>query len=247
MRNRAAGLTTGQVDSFRRDGYLLHPEPVLPEQKFDRLVQVFEENLERNGPDDLDRIHFRDPRLLEFLLSDEVVDLVEPLIGPDIGLWSSHFICKPPRVGKATPWHEDSSYWDGLASTMEGICTIWLALDRVTTENGCMRVIPGSHVNGFSEYRPVDMDQNIFSSAITEEQVDEAKAVDFVLEPNQCSIHEARIIHGALANTSADRRAGYTMRYFPTTTLIHAERLPGGHKIWLARGRDHAGNTFENA
>jgi ectoine hydroxylase-related dioxygenase (phytanoyl-CoA dioxygenase family) len=237
------GLSSEQVAHYNSQGYVLYKQPVFTESEFGRLKSIFEENLERHGPDNLDVIHFRDARLLEFLLSDTILDLVEPVIGPNIGLWSSHFISKPPRVGKATPWHEDSTYWNGRISTMEGICTVWLAVDRATPENGSMAVIPGSHSGGFSEYVPVDASANIFSSEIKE--VDESKAVYFELEPNECSLHEARIIHGAKANTSEHRRAGYTMRYFPTTSRVFPEKNQG-HRIWLARGRDVAGSVFEN-
>jgi ectoine hydroxylase-related dioxygenase (phytanoyl-CoA dioxygenase family) len=131
---------------------------------------------------------------------------------------------------------------------MEGICTVWLALDRVTPENGAMAVIPGSHSNGFSQYEDVDTSSNIFDTQIKQELINETEAVYFSLEPNQCSLHEARIIHGAKANTSPRRRAGYTMRYFPTTSHINPDApLNAGHKIWLARGEDRAGNRYENA
>ncbi|MEZ0327313.1 MAG: phytanoyl-CoA dioxygenase family protein [Fimbriimonas sp.] len=237
-------LTPEQVRYYNEQGYTLVKQPVFPSGDFARLKDIFEENLAKYGSDNLDVIHFRDPRLLEFLLSDTVLDLVEPVVGPNIGLWSSHFISKDPKVGKATPWHEDSTYWNGRVSTMAGICTVWLAIDRATPENGSMAVIPGSHSNGFSEYVPVDdASKNIFSTEIKE--VDESKAVYFELEPNECSLHESRIIHGAKANTSENRRAGYTMRYFPTTSKVYPERNQG-HKIWLARGKDIAGNTYEN-
>ncbi|MBV9852417.1 MAG: phytanoyl-CoA dioxygenase family protein [Armatimonadetes bacterium] len=239
-------LTPEQVAQYQRDGYVLFHQPVFALDKFQRLKAIFEEDLARYGDENLDTIHFRDARLLEFLLSDEVLDLVEPVVGPDIGLWSSHFISKAPRVGKATPWHEDSSYWNGRISTMAGICTVWLAVDEATPENGCMKVIPGSQHNGFSEYEAVDTAGNIFPTQIKPEAIDENKAVYFSLQPDQCSLHEARIIHGADPNTSEKRRAGYTMRYFPTTSKIFPERNPG-HKLWLARGVDHAGNIYENA
>ena len=238
-------LTPEQVAHYQSEGYLLYHQPVFSPDKFARLRAIFEEDLERYGEDGLDTLHFRDARLLEFLLSDEVLDLVEPVVGPDIGLWSSHFISKPPKVGKATPWHEDSAYWKGRISTMEGICIVWLAIDEATPENGCMRVIPGSHTNGFSDYESVDASKNIFGSQIKAEQVDEDRAVYFTLRPNECSLHEARLIHGARANTSEKRRAGYTMRYFPTSSRISPERNVG-HKLWLARGRDIAGNQYEN-
>ena len=241
-------LMPEQVEQYQRDGYVLFKQPVLNPDAFARLRAIFEEDLALYGEDNLDTIHFRDPRLLEFLLSDEVLDLFEPVVGPNIGLWSSHFISKPPRTGKATPWHEDSSYWQGRISTMAGICTVWLALDRATPENGSMAVIPGTHANGFSEYQDVDSSRNIFPTEIKPEMVDESQAVYFSLEPNECSLHEARIIHGARANTSDRRRAGYTMRYVPTTSTINMDHpFNRNHKLWLARGRDLGGNRYENA
>ena len=107
-----------------------------------------------------------------------------------------------------------------------------------------MAVVPGTHSGGFSEYEKVDKQENIFETQII--GVDEAKAVTFTLDPNHCSLHEARIIHGAKPNTSEFRRCGYTMRYFPLTSKVFPERNVG-HKIWLARGKDQAGNQFENA
>jgi ectoine hydroxylase-related dioxygenase (phytanoyl-CoA dioxygenase family) len=237
-------LSAEQTTAFHRDGYLSFRQPVFSTDEFGRLKAIFEENLAQYGEDNLDVMHFRDPRLLEFLIHDSVLDLVEPLIGPNIGLWSSHFISKSPRTGKATPWHQDSSYWEGRVSTMEGIVTVWLAIDPVFPENGSMGVIPGTHSNGFSQYKDVeDASKNIFPTEIA--AVDESKAFYFTLDPNECSLHESRIIHGAKANTSEFRRAGYTMRYFPTTSKIMPERNQG-HKVWLARGVDLAGNHYEN-
>ena len=241
-----ARLTPQEVAHYERDGYVLFHQPVFTPDKFAALQAIFEDDLARYSEAELDMVHTRDERLLPFLLDDALLDLVEPLVGPNIGLWASHFISKAPVTGKATPWHEDSSYWNGRVSTMEGICTVWLALDEASPENGCMRVIPGSQKNGFSDYEAVDAEKNIFASQIKPEMVDENAAVYFALLPNECSLHEARIIHGAQPNTSPKRRAGYTMRYFPTTSRVVPERNQN-HKIWLARGEDKAGNRYENA
>jgi ectoine hydroxylase-related dioxygenase (phytanoyl-CoA dioxygenase family) len=244
--SNAFRLSSQHIAQYERDGYTLFHEPVFAPEKFARLTAIFEENLARYGEGDLDIMHCRDARLLEFLLCDEVLNLVEPVVGPNIGLWSSHFISKPAGAGKATPWHEDSAYWNGLISTMEGICTVWLALDKVDADNGAMKVIPGTHNNGFSQYESVDASKNIFGTRIKPELIEESRAVVFELEPNQCSLHEARIIHGADANTSNRRRAGYTMRYFPTSSKVKTEKLRHNHKLWLARGVDLAGNDYAN-
>ncbi|CAM4420022.1 ectoine hydroxylase-related dioxygenase (phytanoyl-CoA dioxygenase family) [Paenibacillus endophyticus] len=239
-------LSEKEVQFYKQNGYALRKKQLFSQEKMTELSDIFEEQWELVGRrlnSELDTPHFRDERLLKFLLSDEVLDLVEPLIGPNIGLWSSHFICKEPLVGKQTPWHEDSSYWNGRLSSFEKIVTVWLAIDRSTKENGCMRVIPGTHTDGFSEYEEVDGNQNIFSTEI--KKVDNEKAVYFELEPGECSVHDSRIIHGAAANTSEFRRCGYTMRYFSTDAKVYEEKNKN-HKIWLARGKDLAGNPFIN-
>jgi hypothetical protein len=236
------------VKSFRTNGYLLPQQQLFSAEKLDRLTAIFEEHLAEKGSklsDELDTPHFRDPRLLEFLLSDEVLDLVEPLVGPDIALWTSHFISKDPFTGRATPWHEDSAFWNGRLSEYDRIVTVWLALGPSNRENGCMRVIPGTHENGgFSDYQPTDMTTQTFHAEIT--QVDEDKAVYFELEPGQFSLHDGRIVHGATANTSPIRRTGYTMRYFPASVKVLPVEANEGWKLWLARGKDTAGNTYEN-
>jgi ectoine hydroxylase-related dioxygenase (phytanoyl-CoA dioxygenase family) len=241
-----ATLIDQKVKDYRRDGYILYHHQIFAPERLEKLAGIFEEHLAEKGSklsDELDTPHFRDPRLLHFLLGEEVLDLVEPITGPDIVLWSSHFICKDPYTGRATPWHEDSALWEGRVDNYDNIVTAWLALDRSTCENGCMRVIPGTHHNGFSDYVAADRATNTFSTQIA--QVDETTAVDFELERGECSLHDSRIIHGAAANTSPYRRCGYTMRYLPASTRVFPERNQG-HKLWLARGRDRAGNSYVN-
>jgi ectoine hydroxylase-related dioxygenase (phytanoyl-CoA dioxygenase family) len=244
--NAASRLAPEQVNQFQTDGYVLFREQVFSPEKFSSLAGIFEEMLIKYGADNLDTPHFRDERLMEFLFAPEVIALVEPLIGPNIGLWSSHFICKPAGVGKATPWHEDSSYWNGRLSSMENIVTVWLAIDNVFPENGSMGVIPGTHVNGFSDYEDVDAGKNIFSTQV--KGVDESQAVFFTLDAGECSLHDSRIIHGAHANTSPYRRAGYTMRYFPASSKVQRDHPGnGGFKVWLVKGENLGGTDFENA
>lgn len=240
-------LTQNEVHFYKENGYLLPDKPLFSVDKFSRLKDIFEEHLELKGSkssDELDTPHFQDERLLEFLLNEEVLDVVEPIIGPDIVLWSSHFISKQPFTGRATPWHEDSAYWNGRFDQYENIVTIWLALDKSAKENGCMRVIPGSHRNGFSEYEKVDASTNTFGSQI--KNLDDSQAIYFERNEGQCSLHDSRIIHGAEANTSAHRRCGYTMRYIPASVKVNPEKNPNW-KLWLARGKDTAGNTYVNA
>ena len=237
-----------EVAFYRENGYLLHHKQLLPAAKFTGLKEFFEGLLADlppgKRPEAMDVPHFSFPALLEWLLADEVLDFVERFVGPDIVLWSSHFICKPGGDGRAVPWHEDSAYWNGILGSYE-VMTVWLAIDDSTVENGCMRVIPRSHENGFSDYAPVDKDENVFGREIVAEQVEEERAVVLEIRAGECHLHHAKMIHGSKANRSARRRCGYTMRYMPASVKFHAEKHGGfGHGIYLARGRDLAGNDY---
>jgi len=130
------------------------------------------------------------------------------------------------------------------------VVTVWLAIDFSKKINGCMNVIPRSHGNGYSDYDRVDPQTHVFGSEIRREIVQNAirhggDQVACELEANHASLHDGRMIHGSEANTSAFRRCGYTMRYISTKTKLKAEsnaHLP--HQIYLARGRDLAGNEY---
>jgi hypothetical protein len=247
---QTATLSDADVADFRSNGYLLPHRQLFSPERLDALEAIFDEHLGDKGDklsDELDTPHFRDPRLLDYLLSDEVLDLVQPLVGPDIALWTSHFISKEPFTGRATPWHEDSAFWNGRLSAYDRIVTVWLALGPSNRTNGCMRVVPGSHLEGgfHDNYVPTDMSTQTFHAQIPD--VDESLAVDFELERGEFSMHDGRIVHGAKPNTSPVRRTGYTMRYFPASVRVMPVEQNAGWKIWLARGTDSAGNTYENA
>lgn len=241
-------LRPEQIDFYKKNGYLLTEQPLFDENKFQNLYSIFEELLEKKGNskgNELDVPHFEDNRLFDFLLADEVLDLVEDLIGPNIGLWSSHFIVKEPKTGKRTPWHEDSAYWEGRFDRYDNIITLWLAMEPSRKENGCMGVIPGTHGNGFSAYKKINTDHEIFTDEIDSKDINEDEAVWFELNPNYYSLHDSKIIHGANANESNIRRTGYTMRYF-STDLSMTKDHPGNlnHKVYHCRGLNRGNNPL---
>ena len=241
-------LSNNQIEFYKKYGYLLTDKPLFSANKFKELHTIFEELLEKKGNihgNELDVPHFSEKRLFDFLMADEVLDVVEDLIGPNIGLWSSHFICKEPLVGAKTPWHEDSAYWEGRFDRYDDIVTLWLAIDPSTKDNGCLGVVPGTHQNGFSDYDEMDTEHKIFNIEINEAKINLDKVVWFELEQNHYSLHESRIIHGANANTSKTRRTGYTMRYF-NTDLKMVKDHPGNqtHKIYHCRGENRGNNPI---
>jgi ectoine hydroxylase-related dioxygenase (phytanoyl-CoA dioxygenase family) len=161
------------------------------------------------------------------LVSDpRLVDIAEFFLGPDLACFTAHYICKPPFDGQPVLWHQDGAYW--TLSPMEAL-TVWLAVDESTGENGCLRMIPGSHQ--LPLHKPsvrTDKPNMLFSTAdeaLVREWVGKRGIVDIELQPGDVSIHHPHLLHCSEANTSAKRRCGLDIGYIPTTTRIHSEGL----------------------
>lgn len=176
-----------------------------------------------------------DPFWVRLISDDRLLDIVESFVGPNIALFASHYVSKPPLDGQAVLWHQDGTYWP--LEPME-VVTFWLAIDDSDCENGCMRVIPKTQeMRLFSEdeLQQKNDGKNVLGSGIDPAQVDESKAVDIILKAGDISVHHSNLIHGSHANTSARWRRGLTIRYIPVTTRIITEELHPS--AFLLRGK----------
>lgn len=158
-----------------------------------------------------------DPFWVRLISDERLLDIAEQYLGPNIALFASHYISKPPEDGQPVLWHQDGSYWP--LEPME-VVTLWLAVDDSLPENGCMRVVPGTQGMELHEMKASTDTPNVLSSQMDSELVDEERAVDIVLKAGGVSVHHPNIVHGSNPNTSGKRRCGLTIRYIPTTTRI---------------------------
>jgi hypothetical protein len=238
--------TPEQAAFYHEQGYLkfgrifTHAEMEALREHVDAMIATLPEG---KRPEEMDVPHFDDPWLFRYLTDARVLDVIEDFIGPDIVLWSSHFIAKPKGDGRAVPWHTDGAYWHNRLAPME-VITLWLAVDESTVENGCMRVIPGTHRTyraAIDAYEAVDRATNVFHARIPAHLIEAEKAVNLELQVGECHFHDAWTIHGSNPNTSTKRRCGYTMRYMPAHVVLHREGWNRNHSIYLLRGQDRTG------
>jgi hypothetical protein len=175
--------------------------------------------------------------LNDLVRHDRILDAVEDLIGPDILCWGTSFFIKEPRNTAYVSWHQDSTYW-GLEPA--DIVTAWVALSDSTTENGAMRVIPGSHLRDQIPHRDTFAPDNLLSRG--QEimvAVDDREAATLELAAGEMSLHHVRLIHGSEPNPSGQRRIGFAIRYIPT----YVRQVAGSHDAaTLVRGVDRYGN-----
>jgi ectoine hydroxylase-related dioxygenase (phytanoyl-CoA dioxygenase family) len=75
-----------------------------------------------------------------------VVEVVQALIGQKALIFRDVVVNKPPQTGASLDYHQDSAYWD---VEPQELVSAWFTFRDVNTRNGCLRVIPGSHMRKY--------------------------------------------------------------------------------------------------
>ena len=183
-----------------------------------------------------------------------ILDMVAQLIGADIVLWGTSVFYKRAVAGPETAWHRDAQAWPmikPLATT-----TVWIAATPSHQGNGCVRVIPGSHrARQIGEHGFADPTASIVARSLAAHEFDASTARDIPIEPGQMIIFDIFTIHGGGPNPGTAPRAGYALRFMPSTS--HFDHGAAGHRdapgyahdtraLLLVRGVDRCGrNDFD--
>jgi ectoine hydroxylase-related dioxygenase (phytanoyl-CoA dioxygenase family) len=247
MEISSARLTSKQQTAYQDYGYHF-PVRAFAEDEATRLRDTFVsyqeqhvEQLKKLLPRErrrfLSETHFFLRWVWEIVSHPRVLDAVESVLGPDIMVWSSQWFPKFPRDKAFVSWHQDATYW-GL--TPPNVTTAWVALSESTQQNGCMRVVPGTHKTPFLPQRETYGPDNMLSRGQEiAVEVNESEAVDLILRPGECSLHHIAIVHGSGPNNSDIPRIGLAVRYIsPDVIQSGLER----DLVLLVRGRDGYGN-----
>lgn len=201
------------AEIFRRDGFVAPLSIIDAAQAADHRRRLEEAEAAFGSLNYQAKVHtiLRSP--LELTAHPRVLDIVEALIGPNILLWTSTYIIKEPGTATHVSWHQDLTYW-GLSGDDQ--VSMWLALSPANRANGCMRVVPGSHLAGRQDHRITESDSNLLFQGQTVDGVEESRAVYCALEPGEASFHHGWTVHSSLPNRSGERRIGLNAQYMAT-------------------------------
>jgi ectoine hydroxylase-related dioxygenase (phytanoyl-CoA dioxygenase family) len=228
-------LTSEQVERYHHDG-ILFPIPVLEPDEVDRFRDAYYDLEARLGgrpsPRQLGQTHLHFRWSYDLATHPRVLDAVEDVLGPDILIWTVSIFPKHAHDSAYISWHQDGTYW-GLSSTQ--VTTAWIALTDSTVDNGCMRVVAGSHTRPIQPHTETWAKDNLLSRGQEiQVEVRDDDATDVVLRAGEMSLHHVNIIHGSNPNRSDRRRVGYAIRFTVPAVSQVGERSTGV----LARGRD---------
>jgi phytanoyl-CoA hydroxylase len=130
-------------------------------------------------------------------------------------LWHDQSQYKLPKVGGINQTHQDLVFWPFIQPYTQ--ITAWIALDDATIENGCMHMVPGSHLWGdATEY---------LKSRDTEDFVSEYKGnpvqKEFIeVKKGEVHFHHHVAWHGSHGNSSENPRRAYILHLFADGTCF---------------------------
>lgn len=131
----------------------------------------------------------------------KMVNRVEEILREEVYHYHSKMILKDAKVGGAWAWHQDYGYWYQNGVLSPNLCSVMIAVDQATIENGCMQVIKGSHKLGRINHI-LSGDQ----AGADMERVEEAKKrldlVHVTMEPGDALFFHSNTLHASDANES---------------------------------------------
>ncbi len=190
-----------KIDQFVRDVV-----PAMPSEKV-----FFEDKQRPETLKQLQSLHDYDEYFAELFLEGSFPTLASQLLGENVVPTNLQYFNKPPGIGEPTPAHQDGYYFklEPCAAL-----TMWLALDVVDEENGCMRYVRGSHRGGMRPHgrtKTLGFSQGIIDFPREEDLADERP---ISAQPGDVIAHHAMTIHRADANRSHRSRRALGLTYY---------------------------------
>jgi phytanoyl-CoA hydroxylase len=191
---------------------------VVPEKKPNPLARNPEDSVGK-----IFRLH-RDPIFKKLVEDPAVIDIVGDLIGPDLDCFVSQFIFKN-HGALGQPWHQDSYYFAFSTRPQVGV---WLAVTEATLDNGCLHVMPGSHLEPVHEHVP-DRRPHAQYGYTEIVDYDMSKSVPVLMQPGDLLVFHSHLMHRSTDNMSGSIRAAMVWHYTKSGT-IDQTREKFGHQ-----------------
>ena len=232
-------LNAEQIDHFEREGYVVVPQVLTPEEidryknrareiahgdipeaAANRLVKDIHFVKGKNPlPEDPEHALWKiinpdrfDPVMAECLRFPRVLDAVSSLIGEDLLAFLLMFIYKPPGIEQSVhPFHQDAAYF--MFQPQNQCLGVWIPLDPVSEENGSLSVVPRSHK---LEVKKHLVKEGINFGALAADDIEDNadyhdQAVTMNLPPGDCLLFSTHLLHRSGGNRTDRHRRVITL------------------------------------
>jgi hypothetical protein len=138
------------------------------------------------------------------------------LMGPDVRLYWEQAVYKQPEGAAPVLWHQDNGY---TYVDPQDYLTCWIALTDATSENGCVRMVPGVHRDGTLVHRNTDLGFECWG--------DEELAVEVPVRAGDVVVFSSLTPHATGANRTSEVRKAYIVQYAHEGAVGHQPTLDG--------------------
>jgi ectoine hydroxylase-related dioxygenase (phytanoyl-CoA dioxygenase family) len=229
-------LTDEQIAFYRENGFI-RLDNILSPDELDELRQYMNELMSSSGDRAVDNSASRGAyyRVLNqrvngwrdhggysrYAFHPRFAEVARQLTGAQgIAFFHDHALLKMPGDSQPTPWHQDFPYWP---MNEPGALSIWVALDDVDENNGCMRFVPGSHKVGKLDPRKLTEETDLEQYA--KGTVAEGRTpVTVRLKAGSCTFHNGLTFHYAHANHTDKPRRALAIIYMPEGTTYSGKK-----------------------
>ncbi len=230
------GLTTNQLEHYKNKGYI-SPINALDSSEAKEIRDEIEK-IEKDWPNALEGInrnyiHLISPIFNKVCLNKNILDAVESIIGKNILICGTTLFIKNPDEKGFVSFHQDAKY---IGLKPYNWVTVWLAVTDANEQNGCMRMLPGSHKENLKTHEEKFDENNLLTRGQTITNISLDKTDPIILKAGQISLHHPTIVHGSGLNKSNDRRIGFVIQSYIGDNV---DQVIGKMYVQRARGEDN--------
>ena len=207
-----ATLDQEQISAYHRDGYLFARELFSSEEiallgetaRNDHAMDQAASSMDDGQGNDV-RLslwnHPGDGIYGMIARSERIVERVEQLLDDEAYHYHSKMILKDAKVGGAWAWHQDYGYWYQNGLLFPNLCSVMIAVDEATTENGCLQVLKSSHNMGRVNHI-LTGDQAGADTEYVTEALKKLETVQCAMAPGDALFFHCNLLHCSAANLS---------------------------------------------
>jgi phytanoyl-CoA hydroxylase len=160
----------------------------------------------------------RDAWFGKFMNQGKHVPMMEYFLRDKYSPQGLEWFDKLPFDKNATPAHQDGYYWNRKPNIA---ASLWIALDPVDKENGCLWYARGSHKGGIQPHAASGVLG--FSQGLVGFDPEKVDAVAIELEPGDAVAHSAATVHWTQINRTARHRRAISTFCFGASTVLDEE------------------------
>jgi non-haem Fe2+, alpha-ketoglutarate-dependent halogenase len=247
-------LSEAEYSAYKQDGFIGVARQLFSESDFERLKKLTIETHQKAKPNTicLTNLPNYNPLFLKWAARPEILKVLEPILGPDIGLFATTMFYKKANTQDDVDWHRDSEYVRtyNLFDDVK-FASVVIAITDANIENGCLEFIKKSHLSPVFRSFTIDQTQKrMFVESAQEKElikkeVAQGEKVNVNLKKGEFSLHDADSLHGSGPNKSSQDRILLNFKYFPTYLKSNATELKEKHNMkqtmFLVKGKDLSG------